>query len=246
MNKLFFTCFFSLIGYFAIAQKSIAKKIKEIQKGKFSSEICNDFVRNTDIEGVEKYKVSQIFVIRHGEPALDKRKWMNRKEFINYTKRYDSVGVYCFEKKPICLKEENKNHTIYSSKLPRAMDTAEKTFGQSKVIVSQSQFNEFERKVINFPNIKLPRQFWSISTRLVWILGFNKKGIESFSQAKDRSRRAALFLDQKADNHGDTILFSHGFLNKYIKKYLKKLGYYSVNLQGQKYLGSYYFYKLSK
>ncbi len=246
MNKLFITCVFSLIGYFAIAQKPIIKKIRKIQKEKLSCRICNDFIRLEDIEEFKKYNVSQIFIIRHGEPALDKRKWMNRKEFVNYTKRYDSVGVNCFENKPICLKEENKIHAIYSSKLPRAMDTAEKTFGQTKVIVSQSQFNEFERKVINFPNIKLPRQFWSFSTRFIWILGFNKKGVESFSQAKDRSRRAALFLNQKADNHGNTILFSHGFINMYIKKYLKKLGYYSVNLQGQKYLGSYYFYKLSK
>jgi hypothetical protein len=76
-------------------------------------------------------------------------------------------------------------------------------------------------------------------------MGFNKKGIESFSQAKERARRAAFFLDDKAEINGKTVLFSHGFLNKYINRYLKREGYKSVDLNGQKYLGAYYFYKIN-
>ena len=76
------------------------------------------------------------------------------------------------------------------------------------------------------------------------MMGFNKKDIESFSRAKDRSRRAAFFLNDKAESYGKAVLFSHGFLNKYIKKYLKKEGYRAVNLNGQKYLEAYYFYRI--
>lgn len=144
---------------------------------------------------------------------------------------YDSVGVYDFENKPICLREIDLR-IVFTSKLLRTMDTAEKTFNQTMPSESYALFNEFERKVMQFPKIKLPRQFWSVSTRALWMMGFNKKSIESFSQAKDRAIRAAFFLDDKAGNDGKVALFSHGFLNKYVKRYLKKQGYKLVNLKG--------------
>jgi hypothetical protein len=62
--------------------------------------------------------------------------------------------------------------------------------------------------------------------------------------AKDRAKEAALFLDRRAQRDRKALLFAHGFLNRYIKKYLKEEGYEVVNLEGQKYLGAYYFYKI--
>ena len=75
------------------------------------------------------------------------------------------------------------------------------------------------------------------------MMGFNDKGIESFREAKGRARQAAIFLDSAAHEEGKTLLFAHGFLNIYVRKHLKKSGYHEVNLDGQKYLGVYYFYK---
>ena len=225
------------------AQDKNLKDIKQIQLDKFKQGVCLDFVREIDLPEFNETEVQQIFIIRHGEPAMNKKGWKNRKEAIKYMEMYDSVGVYDFDKKPICLREIDLK-VVYTSKLPRAMDTAEKTFGDTVPSDSYALFNEFERKVIKFPNIKLPRKFWSITTRMVWMMGMNKKGIESFSQAKNRSRRAAFFLDDKAENNEKVVLFSHGFLNRYVKKYLKKQGYKLVNLEGQNYLGSYYFYKI--
>ncbi len=243
MQSIYLTCIFILFGYFATAQQGITKKIKDIQRAKLKAGACTDFIRVEDLPELNNTKINQIFIIRHGEPALEKNKWLNRDMAINYAKMYDLVGVYNFDTKPICLRAKNEIRKVYSSNLQRTIDTAEKTFDQSIIVEPHAGFNEFERSEIKFLNIKLPRQFWSISARSTWILGINKRGIESFSQAKDRSRRAAFFLNDDANNHGKTMLFSHGFINKYIKRYLKKLGYHSVNLKGQKYLGSYYFFK---
>lgn len=245
MKSILITVLFSLVIFHCFAQSINQLDIKRIQLNKLQDGVCPDFIRNMDQSEVEESKLQQIFIIRHGEPAMPKKGWKNRKEAIRYTEMYDSVGVYDFEKMPICLRKMDLK-VVYTSKLPRAMDTAEKTFDQTISSEAYSLFNEFERKIIQFPNIKLPMKFWSVTTRVVWMMGMNKKGIESFSQAKDRSRRAAFFLNYKAENDGKVLLFAHGFLNKYVKKYLKRQGYKLVNLNGQKYLGAYYFYKITQ
>ena len=244
MRQITIILAFSLIIHCGIAQENILKEIEYVQLNKFDDGMCADFIRSKDIDGLDEGRFQQIFIIRHGEPAMNKKGWKNRKEAIRYTEMYDSVGVYDFEQKPICLRENDVN-VVYTSTLPRAINTAEKTFNKEMPMESDSLFNEFERKVIQFPNVKLPRQFWSVTTRIVWMMGFNKKGIESFSQAKERAREAAFFLKDKSEVNGKVLLFSHGFLNKYINRYLKREGYKSVDLNGQKYLGAYYFYKIN-
>jgi len=225
------------------AQGNLERDVRHIQLDNFYNELCLDFIRPVDLPGLNTSNISQIIIIRHGEPAMNKKGWKNRDEAIQYTKMYDSVGVYDFDKEPICLRIHEID-TLFTSKLPRAIDTAEKTFNDEIAMKQMELFNEFERKIIKFPNIKLPRKFWSATSRILWTMGLNNKGIESFSQAKDRARNAALFLDNHANIHGKTVLFAHGFLNKYISKYLKKSGYKVLNLDGQKYLGAYYFYKI--
>ena len=225
------------------AQQDVLKKIEDIQLNKFLDDQCLDFVRKGDIQTDKYDTLLQIILIRHGEPAFNKKGWRNRDEAIEYIKKYDAVGVYHFDHKPVCFREDEPT-LVFTSKLPRAIDTADKTFGKAYQIKSKSLFNEFERKVIKFPNLKLPGKFWSVTSRVIWILGFNHKGIESFSEARARSREAAIFLDQNTQKYAKTILFSHGFLNRYIKKELKKSGYKVIDMDGQKYLGAYYFYKV--
>lgn len=226
-------------------QKYIPQDIKRIQMSNFKNGECLKFIDKDDLPHDDIDHLQQVVIIRHGEPALKKKGWKNRKEAVRYKEMYDSVGVYDFDKKPICLRE-NEVAVVYTSKLRRAINTAEKTISDNIQIDSFGMFNEYQRKVICFPNIKMPRRFWSITGGILWMLGFNHKGIETFSEAKNRSRRAAFFLDEKATNNKKAVLFSHGFLNRYINRYMKKLGYKSINLHGSKYLGAYYFYKIKK
>ena len=243
MIKVATTLFYSLILSSSLAQVNLNKAIEEIQIDRYYNEICLDFVRITDLPEIGGKDFQQIIIIRHGEPAMNKKGWKNRQEAIRYTEMYDSVGIYDIEQKPICLRVQDID-TIFTSQLPRAIDTYEKTFENSIPKRSMNLFNEFERKVIKFPNIKLPRQFWTVTTRIVWMMGFNHKGIESFSNAKKRASDAANYLDNNAKIHGKTVLFAHGFLNRYIKRYLKKSGYKVIDMEGNKYLGAYYFYRV--
>jgi len=242
MIKSILTLILLLFIFPAAAQENIDRNIKQIQKEKYNNEVCLDFLDEEDLQKKGE-NIVQIIIVRHGEPAMVKKGWKNRDQAVRYTEMYDSVGVYDFNKMPVCLQAQELD-TVYTSKLPRAIDTAEKTVGDEFIIQQDARFNEFERKVIKFPNIKLPGKFWSITTRLVWMMGFNHKGIESFSEAKKRAKKSALYLDDKAISDGKAVLFAHGFLNKYIKKYLKKEGYKVINFDGQKYLGAYYFYKV--
>ena len=225
------------------AQKEIYDWIAEIQEEKFFHEQCLDFIRTADLKMAAGDTLLQIIIVRHGEPAMEKKGWRNRDGAIRYTQMYDSVGVYDFDSPPICLKV-NDPLMVYTSCLPRAINTAQKTLGEDYPKESMELFNEFERRIINFPNIKLPMKFWSVTTRLVWMMGFNHGGIESFSEARKRAKSAAQFLHRDAQQNGKTLLFAHGFLNRYIKKYLKEEGYVAIDLEGQKYLGAYYFYQL--
>jgi hypothetical protein len=243
MRITFIFLLIHMILHAGFAQESLLSKIRQLQQERFNDGECLDFVRAGDLEGLDEGQLQQIIIIRHGEPAMNKKGWKNRNEAIRYTEMYDSVGVYHFDEKPVCLRNYDETF-IFTSKLPRAINTAEKTIGDDGQFESLVLFNEFERKVIEFPNIKLPRQFWSITTRAVWMMGFNDKGIESFGQAKSRADRAAVFLDEKTKTNEKVLLFAHGFLNKYVKKTLKKSGYKTLDFNGQKYLGAYYFYKL--
>lgn len=242
-QKIFIIALCSIFSS-SFAQKQIQGEIKRIQVKRYEQGIGLDFIRNEDLNEVDLGNIQQVFIFRHGEPAMNKKGWKNREEAVRYTEMYDSVGIYDFVRNPVCLRESDIKK-VYTSELPRAINTAEKVFIEPIPIESHVLFNEFERKIIQFPNIKLPMRFWSVTTRMLWMLGFNKKGIESFSQAKDRSRRAAYFLNDKAENDEKVILFSHGFLNKYIKKQMKKDGYKVLNFKSQRYLGAYYFYKIN-
>ena len=227
----------------ALSQGSAIQDIRQFQTEKFDNGRCLDFIREGDIAGVSEQRLIQIMLVRHGEPAMNKKGWRNRNEAIRYTEMYDSVGVYAFEKKPVCLRNDDIP-TVYTSMLPRAINTADRTFDGKLSMTSMNLFNEFDRKIIQFPNLKLPMKFWSVTTRAVWMMGFNDRGIESFKEAKKRAQQAAVFLDSAAQKERMTLLFAHGFLNKYVKKHLKNFGYHQLDFDGQKYLGVYYFYKI--
>ncbi|MEM6526086.1 MAG: histidine phosphatase family protein [Bacteroidota bacterium] len=180
-------------------------------------------------------KLSQIILLRHGEPALNKKGWRKRKEAIQFVKDYDSVGIYPPEFIPVTL-SENELQVIHTSSIPRSIATAKLVFDQKDLQRPDSLFREFERKIFSFPNIKLGLKCWLITSRVLWFMGLNKRGIESFSQAKSRARQGAAFLEEDALKNGKTLLVSHGLFNHYLVKYLKKTGWTEVYDGGKGYL----------
>ncbi len=180
-------------------------------------------------------RVQQILLIRHGEPILDKKSARTRKKMKQYVYDYDTAKVYDFEDMPVSIKQDEID-TIYSSPIVRARDTASKLFGNQFTIVEDSIFREFEREVFPLPLIPLRPKTWGIISRIPWILGLQSRKIEGFGQAKRRAKLDALFLEKKAYENGKTVLVAHGFLNRYLEKYLQEQGWQLSYDGGKDYL----------
>lgn len=178
--------------------------------------------------------LKQIVLMRHGEPDLDKKGWRNRNGAEQFMHDYDSVGVKAFDKKPLCT-EGLPVDTIFHSTIPRAASTAILAF-EDMPLHGDMKFREFERKTMKFCNIKLPLKCWTTGSRLLWFMGMNKKGIESLREAKNRAKNNASFLISQSDEQQLVILVAHGLHNKYVLKYLRKMGWKKVYDQGNGYL----------
>ena len=103
-------------------------------------------------------------------------------------------------------------------------------------MMADPRFREFERKVLKFINMKLPLGFWVGASRIFWFAGMNKKDIESFKTAKRRARGNAAFLTSQVETNSAAVLVAHGLHNKYVLKYLRKLGWKLVRKGGSGYL----------
>lgn len=207
----------------------------------FSLHDLKKYYKNQDKEKpLELYldslsEIQQIILIRHGEPDLNKKGWRNRNEAIQFMKDYDSAIVKPFSKKPI-NPENIPIDTIFHSTLPRAKYTAQRAFGDTKILVGNSDFVEFERKAMKWPNIKMPIKFWTTGSRVLWMMGFNDKNIESFRRAKKRAIKNTKTLTLEAERNEMVILVAHGLHNKYLKKFLRKSGWTVAKNTGNDYL----------
>lgn len=191
---------------------------------------------------------NQIILIRHGEPDLPFEKWSTRKKALEYTTRYDTVGVLPLTGRGLSLQDNPLKH-VYSSPTPRALHTAQILFKDGTRIIEDFRFREFERKIFWFPNwnIFLPLKFWITFSRVLWLIGFNSKGIESRADAYRRAKNNALFLMRDAAQYGATALVAHGFHNKVLGDFLKKKGWTVVHKGGNAYGAINVFaYRLSK
>ncbi|UII19471.1 histidine phosphatase family protein [Fulvivirga ligni] len=211
-----------------MAQKKVSLKYVKDYYQKQSIDSCivpfYDSTKNVD----------QIILIRHGQPDVTRGGWRNRDEAVIFTEVYDSVGVLSFKPMPLCP-DNLRTDRVYYSNIPRARNTAERIFEDKYDMIEDARFREFERKVMPFFNIKMPLGWWLGNSRILWILGFNDKGIETFKEARQRAKENAHYLEQKADKEHLVILVAHGFHNKYVAKYLRKMGWVQVRKGGKHY-----------
>lgn len=208
-------------------QADLHRKVSDF----YQEEVLN----NQPIQFYPDDRILQIILIRHGEPALDKKSARSRKGMKQYVFDYDTVKVHVFSKSPVEFKVEDID-TVYSSPLVRARDTAHRLFGNNFVIKEDSMFREFEREVFPLPLFRLKPKTWGILSRIPWLLGLQSRIIEGFRNAKKRAKQDALFLEMKAIEHGRAVLVAHGFLNRYLNKYLQEKGWQLSYDGGKDYL----------
>ncbi|PVY42990.1 broad specificity phosphatase PhoE [Pontibacter virosus] len=177
----------------------------------------------------------RIFLIRHARPVVPKKGYFNKASARAYINDYDAAEVeqFVFEHAAIPFQEIRQ---VYCSTLVRSQLTARQIFGEEVELIVRHEFREFERRIFSLPLLRLPIRLWLVSARLLWMMGLNSKGIETFRQAKQRAREAASFLAGDAEHNPAVILVAHGLLNNFIRWYLQDLGWKSTLHEGSGFL----------
>lgn len=177
-----------------------------------------------------------IFLIRHQRPALSKKGWFGQKQARQFISDYDACDIEQLVSKPADLPLEHIKK-VYCSSLARSKQTARAIFGPDVELIEDSAFNEFQRKIFQLPLLKFPIKVWLVGVRLLWLMGLNSKGIETFRQARARARQCAEHLARQAQTDGKVVLVAHGFLNAFIRRALKKMGWRTIRHDGESFLG---------
>ena len=180
----------------------------------------------------------EVVLIRHAEVSLEHQGWMSSKKAAKYRKAYDTAPVYQFDADTVLAKVPARiTDTIYVSGLPRSIATGVKLFGESAQIVSLDVLNEFEMHVVWLP-LYLPYKGWTGISRTLWLMGWEKKGTESYGEAKERVEFVCHFIEQKAAEQQQVILVTHGFINRNIAKELERRKWKITQNEGKKNLGA--------
>jgi broad specificity phosphatase PhoE len=167
---------------------------------------------------------NRIFLIRHARPAVSKRGFFSAADARQFITDYDAAQVeeFVLRNETIPFKEIRK---VFCSTLIRSQLTAKTIFGDKVQLVIDPDFREFERKIYSLPLVRLPIRLWLLSSRALWLMGLNSKGIESFKEAKKRVRRCAERLTEESEQHKTVVVVAHGFLNNFIRRDLQKMGW---------------------
>ncbi|WP_101445757.1 histidine phosphatase family protein [Pontibacter ramchanderi] len=178
---------------------------------------------------------ARIFLIRHARPMVPKKGYFNKAAAQGYISDYDAAEVeqFVMEHESIPYQEVKQ---VYCSTLVRSQLTARQIFGEKVELIVRHEFREFERRIFSLPLLRLPIRLWLVSARVLWMMGLNSKGIESFRQAKQRAREAASFLAEQATQNPPVVLVAHGLLNNFLRWYLQDMGWKSILHEGSGFL----------
>lgn len=177
----------------------------------------------------------RIFLIRHARPLVSKRGLFNVAAARTYISDYDAAEVeeFVLQHEAIPYQEIRQ---VYCSTLLRSQHTARQIFGDKVDLLERHEFREFERRIFSLPLLRLPIRLWLFSARMLWLLGLNSKGIETFRQARQRARDGAAFLAREAEQEPTVILVAHGLLNNFIRWHLQKIGWKQSLYEGSGFL----------
>ncbi|WP_439883105.1 histidine phosphatase family protein [Pontibacter sp. MBLB2868] len=264
MRKLYFStlfcAFIAILPASAQHKKTPEQAIENIEAKYKELSAQEDYVRVNGVpvaqntrfiqpedQVVEDYSnLRQIALVRHGEPALVKTGKFSDEEARQFLSAYDSVGIVVPDK-PFLTVKDPEEVSIFCSSLNRARATAKYLFGEDSLITVSPEFREFETTLGKHTlKMRLPIKLWTATARVKWILGIDRQGIESFADAKARAQNAAKLLADATEENPKAVLVAHGFLNKYIKDDLEKMGWRVVRDGGSGYFGTTILVKIDK
>ncbi|MEM1253353.1 MAG: histidine phosphatase family protein [Cyanobacteria bacterium P01_H01_bin.21] len=165
-----------------------------------------------------------IVLVRHGQPTVTSREWINGHEIPRFASRYRTARISSDSLPPEELRLLVQSaKAIFTSDLPRSIHSAQ-ILMPSISIVSNPIFREIDF-MFQFPiNIRLPALIWIILARLFWGLGYSPYS-HSQLDAKNQAKQAVDFLEQQSSRIGSIVLVGHGLTNLFIARELKRRGW---------------------
>ena len=175
----------------------------------------------------------EIYLIRHAKVAMKKPFLCTSRKAADLLEKYDVLPVYEFDPSPVRELFDNEKFTVYTSALPRAIETACLLFPESDTLYSHFLFNEYDLSMISVPLLPLPYVVWTSLSRFFWTIALNNKG-ESRREARQRMKEATDQLVAHAMEKQHIVLVAHGLLISEMKHELKKRGWKLEFSQGHK------------
>lgn len=185
------------------------------------------FLNTEKIQEETGIEIVQVIIIRHQKVNLPKQRNYTFREASRYYQAYDTAKIYPVEFSPVLL-NSNDVDKVYCSRLPRAIHTAQQMFGTDIQLEKHAFFNEFKKGMIPLPVVRFNLGIWSVLSSIEWMLGVGNGQGETYRQARYRAGYAADFLETRAMEEERVVLVAHGFLNHFIKKYMKKNGWHMI------------------
>ena len=137
------------------------------------------------------------------------------------------------------------NARIYTSCLPRAIETATRLFPNADTLPANPVFNEYGLTIVRVPLLPLPYDVWTSLSRVLWVLHLNQQG-ETRQSARSRMKKASGYLEHMARKDGKVVLVGHGYMIAEMRRELKRRGWKTVSAQGNKNLAVTHLVKLGK
>ncbi|TKG94738.1 hypothetical protein EYV94_12405 [Puteibacter caeruleilacunae] len=233
-----------------IGQEAFANQDKDDQTNNYNYETiydgtCDAFTCIRDISpalqeklAANNQRIIQVYLVRHAKPNVNKPFIATPKSTQRFLDNYDRFDIIPFDPQMVKVSIDT-SHVIYCSTLHRSIQTAETIFSNTHEVQSFDVFREFQNKAVNAPAfLPLPIDIWRGLSRGSWMLGLNHGGIESFKEARKRSKAAAAILAKTAELQRTSVLVGHGMLNGYISKELQRQGWVEIRKKGHINLGA--------
>lgn len=228
---LYFGIFLSLISTAQELDKALVNQLKshysEIRQPLEANDKKVSFLDADSLFGETGFEIVQVMIIRHQKVNLPKQRNYTYREANRFYKAYDTAAIFPVEFSPVAL-DSHDVEKIYCSQLPRTINTARQLFGADLPLDKYAFFNEFKKDMIPLPVVRFNLGAWSVLSSIEWMLGAGNGQGETYKDARARAGYAAEFLEKQAMQEDKVVLVAHGFLNHFIRRYMKKNGWHLI------------------
>lgn len=216
--------------------KMLSKKYQNFDQPESPDDPKIGFIDADSVFRATGTSIMQIMIIRHQKVNLPKQRNYTYSEARLYVDAYDTAGILPVNYSPIEVGTAEID-SVYCSMLRRSQETAQAiTHGQIP-LSPYPRFNEFKKYPPPLPILRFPMWTWRLLSAAEWFLEVSLQTTEGYREGLKRSETAARFLDIQATEDGKVLLVAHGFMNYYLKKYLKRNGWEIIINGGHQNLG---------